>query len=97
MRDAIYVLIEADEGNTADIIYARGRDALRKAVSEHYAAKFEEYTHENYREENEQYYSECRDGLHAMLDAHKDWSDGRHKMETADPHYQEWTLLVIPA
>lgn len=92
----IFVLIEADEGDTDAIIVAQSRTSLLAMVAEMYNKEIADYTDKQhpFTQSNTFFTGQERDALFGMLDQHKEWMPGRYILKSIEPHWQQWTLFV---
>jgi hypothetical protein len=90
IKQRVYTLIRAGEGDTQDIFVGRGREELIENI--HYSYK-KEIENEKYQN-NIEFMETQESSLCKMIEEHEDWSVGRHILKNVEPWWEEWTLFI---
>jgi len=89
----VFVLIEADEGSTDTIIVGVGFDDLRRSIIDYYLER-ENDAIARQSTDDVQYHKDQSAALLQMIEHHT-LIPGRSVLRNIEPHWQEWTLLII--
>lgn len=95
LSDMLEILEEnlANEGYTESVIVAFDKDQLVKTIKDSYRKELESYT-SDWSENNHGFTIKGQNTLIEMVNNHKNWSNGIHKLKNIEPHGQEWILVI---